>query len=173
MIFKRREKPSLKDRAAEFLYPRKGVWRGFGYIGKRIRRLPDSPHRIALGFACGALASFTPFFGFHFFVAAGLAWALRANVIASLFGTIVGNPFTFPLISTTALYIGYAILGRDEGDSDFAAVTNAFGDAFNSIWVTMQSWFGYGPSMLDGLMTFFDQVFLPYLVGGLGPGYRS
>ena len=99
MIFKRREKPSLLYRIREFFAPRKGFWRGMDYIGKRMRRLPDSPHRIALGFACGAVASFTPFFGFHFFVAAGIAWVLRANIVASLFGTIVGNPLTFPFIS--------------------------------------------------------------------------
>ncbi|MEL6765590.1 MAG: DUF2062 domain-containing protein [Pseudomonadota bacterium] len=170
MIFKRRQPPTISTRARELVYPRKGFWRGFGYLGKRIRRLPDSPHRIALGFACGALASFTPFFGFHFFVAAGLAWALRANVVAGLFGTIVGNPFTFPFISTASLYVGRLILGRGEGGSDFEAVTDAFGDAFNSIWQTMKSWVGYGPSMVDGLLAFFDEVFLPYLIGGAIPG---
>ncbi|MEL6208877.1 MAG: DUF2062 domain-containing protein, partial [Pseudomonadota bacterium] len=107
---------------------------------------------------------------FHFFVAAGLAWALRANVVAGLFGTIVGNPFTFPFISTASLYVGRLILGRGEGGSDFEAVTDAFGDAFNSIWQTMKSWVGYGPSMLDGLLVFFDEVFLPYLIGGVVPG---
>jgi hypothetical protein len=34
----------------------------------------------------------------------------------------------------------------------------------------MQSWFGYGPSMMDGLLVFLDDVFLPYLIGGLLPG---
>ncbi|MEM9735433.1 MAG: DUF2062 domain-containing protein, partial [Pseudomonadota bacterium] len=100
MILKRREKLPFWTRVREIVAPRKGLWRGVDYIGKRMRRLPDSPHRIALGFACGAMASFSPFFGFHFFYAAGLAWLVRGNMVASLFGTIVGNPFTFPLIST-------------------------------------------------------------------------
>ncbi|MEM6943941.1 MAG: DUF2062 domain-containing protein [Pseudomonadota bacterium] len=167
MVFKRREQPSIGERARELVYPRKGFWRGMGYLGKRVRRLPDSPHRIALGFACGALASFTPFFGFHFFVAAGIAWALRANIVASLIGTIVGNPFTFPLISTSALYVGRWVMGRGDDGSDFDAVTDAFGDAFGAIWSTMKSWFGFGDSMWDGLLTFFDEVFLPYLIGGV------
>ncbi|MEM9148383.1 MAG: DUF2062 domain-containing protein [Pseudomonadota bacterium] len=170
MIFKRRERPSWLARLREFVYPRKGFWRGFGYIGKRMRRLPDSPHRIALGFAAGALASFTPFFGFHFFVAAGLAWLVRGNVIASLFGTIVGNPLSFPLISTSSLWLGRWILGRHDEGSNFDAVTDAFGEAFKSIWSTMKSWFGYGDSMLDGFLIFLDDVFLPYLVGGLPMG---
>lgn len=171
MIFKRRDPASFSGRAREFLAPRKGFWRGWDYIGKRIRRLPDSPHRIALGFACGAVASFTPFFGFHFFVAAGLAWLLRANILASLFGTIVGNPLTFPLISASALWLGSWILGQGGGEaSDFEVITAAFAEAFNSIWGTMKSWFGYGPSMWDGLIQFFHDVFVPYLVGGIPPG---
>jgi uncharacterized protein (DUF2062 family) len=172
MIFKRRDKPPFWDRAREMMYPRKGVWRGMDYINKRMRRLPDSPHRIALGFACGAFTSFTPFFGFHFFVAAGIAWVLRGNVLAALFGTIVGNPITFPLISTTSLYLGRWMMGRHgtDGGSDFDAVLHAFTEAFKSIWSTVRSWFGYGDSKLDGLVNFLDDVFLPYLIGGLLPG---
>ena len=67
MILKRREKAPFSDRLRQAVAPRKGFWRGMDYIGKRLRRLPDSPHRIALGFACGALASFSTFFsGFTF-----------------------------------------------------------------------------------------------------------
>ncbi|MEM7669214.1 MAG: DUF2062 domain-containing protein [Pseudomonadota bacterium] len=170
MILKRREKPGFWSRMREFIAPRKGLFRGIDYIGKRMRRLPDSPDRIALGFACGAFASFSPFFGFHFFVAAGIAWLVRGNVLAALFGTIVGNPITFPLISATSLWTGRWILGRTEEMSDFAAVTHAFGEAFNSIWSTVRSWFGYGESMFDGLIIFFGDVFLPYLIGGIPSG---
>ena len=170
MIFKRRDKPPFWDRLREVLYPRKGFWRGMDYIHKRLHRLPDSPHRIALGFACGAFVSFTPFFTLHFFLAAGFAWALRGNILASIFGTAVGNPLTFPLIATGSLWLGRALLGRGGGESNFEAVTHAFAEAFNSLWATTQSWFGYGPSMLDGLLLFLDDVFLPYLIGGIGPG---
>ncbi|MEM0922811.1 MAG: DUF2062 domain-containing protein [Pseudomonadota bacterium] len=170
MILKRRDKPSFWYRAREFVAPRKGMLRGVDYLSKRMRRLPDSPHRIALGFACGAMASFTPFFAFHFFVAAGIAWLVRGNIIASLFGTAVGNPFTFPLISTTSLYLGRWIMGRGDEGSTFDVVMDSFADAFKSTWGTMKSWFGYGPSRWDGLVQFFHDVFVPYLVGGLIPG---
>ena len=170
MIFKRREKAPLTDRVREALAPRKGFWRGMDYIGKRMRRLPDSPHRIALGFACGAFVSFSPFFGFHFFLAAGLAYLVRGNILASLFGTAVGNPFTFPLIASSSLWLGRWMLGRQSEGSNFDAITRSFGEAFDSIWATMKSWFGYGPSMIDGLVHFFHDVFLPYLIGGLLPG---
>ena len=170
MVFKRRQPAPITSRLREAIAPRKGFWRGLDYISKRMRRLPDSPHRIALGFACGAFVSFSPFFGFHFFLAAGCAWLLRGNILSSLFGTIIGNPFTFPFISGVSLWLGRWIMGLGSGGSDFDAIMEAFGDAFSSIWGTMKSWFGYGPSMIDGLVAFFHDVFLPYLVGGILPG---
>ncbi|MEL6198398.1 MAG: DUF2062 domain-containing protein, partial [Pseudomonadota bacterium] len=133
MIFKRREKPSFQDRALEILYPRKGALRGMEYIGKRIRRLPDSPHRIALGFACGAFASFTPFFGFHFVVAAAVAYVIRGNLLASAFGTAVGNPITFPFIATASLHTGWWITGMEgelAADLSFGWLTDNIGEIF-------------------------------------------
>lgn len=170
MIFKRRERPSTYDRVRATVAPRKGFWRGFDYIHKRMRRLPDSPHRIALGFACGAMASFTPFFGLHFIIAAGFAWLVRGNIIAALFGTAIGNPLTFPFISATSLWMGRWILGLRHKGSDFQAITHAFAEGLNSVWATVKSWFGYGPSMLDGLRVFMADIFLPYLVGCIVPG---
>ncbi len=150
----------------EFFYPRKGFWRGFGYIGKRMRRLPDTPHRIALGFACGAFASFSPFFTLHFFVAAFIAWMLRANVIASLFGTIVGNPLSFPAIASSSLWLGQILLGREGTGSSFETVLTAFEDAFASAWGGIKGWFGIEATREASVLAFLYDVFLPYLVGG-------
>ncbi|MEM6973801.1 MAG: DUF2062 domain-containing protein [Pseudomonadota bacterium] len=127
--------------------PRKGLKRGVSYLGKRIRRLPDSPHRIALGVACGAVASFTPLFGFHFFVAVFLAWCVRANMLASAFGTAVGNPITFPLIAYASLSVGWWITGEKVGDQD----NLSFG------WLTEN----------------IDAIFYPYAVGGILPGLTT
>jgi uncharacterized protein (DUF2062 family) len=149
MIFKRRTRPGMLRRLREALNPRKGWRRGFEYIGRRVQRLPDTPHRIALGVSCGVLASFTPFFTLHIFVAVALALAARANAVAAALGTLFGNPLTFPLIATTALAMGGWLLGEshaaEAGGLDVGAV---FGD----------------------LRGFFDTLFLPYLVGGLCPG---
>jgi len=147
MIFKRRERPGFVGRFREFLYPRKGFWRGFEYLGKRIRRLPDSPHRIALGFGCGALASFTPLFGLHFLVAVALAWLLRGNLLASAFGTAIGNPLTFPLIAASSLQTGWWLLGYEE---------------------ELEAHFTFG-WLTDNI----DVIFLPYAIGGLLPGLAA
>jgi uncharacterized protein (DUF2062 family) len=74
--------------------------------------LPDTPYRIAAGVACGAAVSMTPFLGFHFVLAALLAWALRGNILASAFGTIVGNPWTFPLIFWWTHKLGNMLMGE-------------------------------------------------------------
>lgn len=151
MIFQRREKLSLWARLRDFVRPRKGWKRGFRYIGKRVQRLPDTPHRIALGFACGALASFTPFFTLHALVAALLAWISRGNLIAAVFGTIVGNPITFPLIAATSLQFGNWMMGR-------IANIDAANEKMTFAYVT------------DHPFDFLESIFVPYLVGGFLPG---
>ena len=67
-------RPSL-SRLREAVLPKRGYRRGVEYLGHRVRRLPDTPHRIALGFACGVFSSFTPFFGLHIVLAAVIARA--------------------------------------------------------------------------------------------------
>lgn len=88
----------MLDRAREFLWPRAGWLRSTRYLLLRIRRLPGTPYGIAGGFACGAAASFTPFVGLHFVLAALVARGLRCSILASAIGTAVGNPWTFPFI---------------------------------------------------------------------------
>lgn len=151
-MFKRREKAPFSARAREWISPRKGWARGFEYMGRRMQRLPDAPESIALGFACGVFTSFTPFFGLHFLVAAGLAWMFRSNMFASAVGTFAGNPFTFPfVIVPVSLQLGSWILGR-EGDLDTSFTELGF--------------FG----LLAHTFLNVKELFLPYLVGGIAPG---
>src|SRR5690625_2271848 len=138
-----------------------------------MRRLPDTPHRVALGFACGAFVSFTPFFGLHFVLAACCAWITRSNILVALFGTVVGNPLTFPFISVGSLYLGRWMLGRKTDGGNFEAITQAFADGMNAIWATVKSWCGVRHPMLDGLSAFLTEVFLPYLIGGILPGLAT
>jgi uncharacterized protein (DUF2062 family) len=170
MVFKRRDKPPLLSRIREAVFPRRGWRRGIEYLGHRVRRLPDTPHRIALGFSCGVFASFTPFFGVHFFLAAGLAWVVRGNVIASLIGTFAGNPLTFPLIAPIALGLGRKILGYGVTGRDPTRIRGAFSQFFVGLWESMLSLFGHGESQWHKLFLFVQDVLWPYFVGGLLPG---
>ncbi len=116
------------------------------YVRHRVIRLSGSPHVIALGFAAGAFASFTPFIGFHFIVAAVLALVIGGNVIASALGTFVGNPLTFPFIWLSTYSFGNFLLGietQGAGNLDmpkmsFWAVladpSRLFSDFWSQLW---------------------------------------
>lgn len=89
-------------------------WRRTGrYMVHKVGRMPGSPYGIAAGLACGAAVSFTPFIGFHFLLAALLAWLLGASVFASAVGTVVGNPWTFPGIWIATYRLGRTLLGLE------------------------------------------------------------
>jgi len=117
MLFRRRKPADFAERLRIFLWPRRSFRRSVRYYIKRALRLTATPHAIAAGIAAGAFASFTPFMGFHFMIAAALAWVIRGNIIASALGTGVGNPLTFPFIWASTMELGRLILyGRHPGE---------------------------------------------------------
>lgn len=97
-MFERRKKLSIGEKTISFFWPAAGFKRAGKYLIHRLSRLPGTPYTLACGFACGVAASFTPFVGLHFILAAVLAWVMRADILASAIGTAVGNPWTFPFI---------------------------------------------------------------------------
>lgn len=110
MLFRRRKPTDLWDRVRTIMWPRRSFSRSAQYFAKRVLRLTATPHAIAAGVAAGAFASFTPYLGFHFIIAAVVAWLLRGNLIASALGTAVGNPITFPFIWAGCLALGRKLL---------------------------------------------------------------
>lgn len=110
-MFRRRHSQSRWQKLQAFIWPRKGFSRVFNYLLQRILRMPGSAYSLAAGVACGASVSFTPFIGFHLFLALMLAYVIRANMLATLIGTAVGNPWTFPLIFVLIERIGTSVLG--------------------------------------------------------------
>jgi hypothetical protein len=173
MVFRRRDRRPFLERARVFFFPRRGWRRALEYIGHRLRRIPDTPHRIALGVACGVFVSFNPLFGLHFLLAAGLAWALRANVLAALIATFVGNPLTFPIIASVSMALGRQILGHGATGRDFGRITEAFAQALDGLWRGVASLFGYGAPQWAKVHVFAYEVMWPYFVGGLLPGFAA
>ena len=110
MVFGRRVKPELHERIRTFFWPKSGLKRSIRYIVKRVSRLNATPHAIAAGFAAGAAASFTPFLGFHFLIGFAIAFLIRGSLLASAFGTAVGNPLTFPFIFAATWETGHHVL---------------------------------------------------------------
>ncbi|MBO6756046.1 MAG: DUF2062 domain-containing protein [Roseibium sp.] len=110
MLFRRRQSPSRIQRLRVAVWPRHSWARSTRYFSKRVLRLTATPHAIAIGFAAGAFASFTPFIGLHFLIAFALAYVVGGNLIAAAFGTGVGNPLTFPFIWTITFQVGQMVL---------------------------------------------------------------
>lgn len=168
-MFKRRRKRSYTEIVTEGIYPRGGWSRAISYVMHRLRRLPDPPHKISRGIAAGAFISFTPFFGFHFALAAMLAWVMRGNMLAAVLATFLGNPITFPFIAQVAVEGGVWILGLD-GHMPLHRIIGSFSQASVELWSNFTAMFTSKVAEWDRLRTFFHRVFLPYLVGGIIPG---
>jgi len=170
MVFKRRKKLSYWRWIVEAFYPRSGWKRAGSYVWHRLRRLPDTPHKIARGVGAGVFVSFTPLFGFHFVLAVLLSMLIRGNFIAAVLATFFGNPLTFPFIAGGSLTLGHWILGRDGSVADHASTLKLFGQAAGDFWHNFATMFGGGTVDWTASHDFFVHVFLPYLVGGIGPG---
>lgn len=153
----------------EFIYPRGGFRRAAQYAAHRLRRLPDEPHRVARGVFAGVFVSFTPLFGFHFMLAAGLAWLMRGNIIAALLGTFIGNPLTTPVIAFSSVEIGHWLLGIDV-PLTLLSVVAAFSGAGTELWQNFAAIFTDEPTRWSDLHAFFHTFYIPYLVGGILPG---
>ena len=170
MVFKRRDKRSWLGLTRDALYPKKGWRRAIEYIGLRVKRLPDTPHKIALGFACGVFVSFSPLFGLHFLYAGLCALILRGNILAAFLGTFVGNPLTFPFIAAISYRMGRGMLGFGQDEAAVMGLKDTMMSGLHGFWHSIKSLFGFGPARWQEVGEFFSNVFVPYFVGGIIPG---
>ena len=167
-MFKRRERRSIFRFFYEVIFSLKGISRAIEYVGIRLKRIPDTPHKISLGMSCGIFASFTPLFGLHFLIAGFLSYLLRANVLASLIGTFVGNPITFPIITVFNLKLGEWILGSSEYSSgDGGKIFEGFLDFIFLIYKSFFTEGSIGENNVPRMNEFLNGVFIPYSLGGL------
>lgn len=172
MVFKRRDRRPWYKAIADFVWPKGGWARGFHYIKHRLRRLPDPPHRIARGIFAGIFVTFSPLFGLHFLLAAMVAWIMRGNIVASLLATFFGNPLTFVPIGAMSLNTGYFLMGLNKLSEEevHRSLGGKFVDAGEDLWHNFAAIFTHEKMDWSHLGVFYDEVFLPYLVGGLIPG---
>lgn len=172
MVFKRRDRRPLWKVIADFFWPKGGWARAFTYVKHRLHRLPDPPDRIARGIFAGVFTTFTPFYGMHFIVAGTLALILRGNIPAALLGTFFGNPLTYVPIGVISLQTGHAILGRHTlaEDEISRSLGGKFLDAGEDLKNNVLAIFSDHQADWHNLHVFYDEVFLPYMVGGIVPG---
>lgn len=118
--------------------------------------------------SCGIFASFTPLFGLHFLIAGLLSYVLRANVLASLIGTFIGNPITFPIITVFNLKLGEWILGSSEYSSvDGGKIFEGFLDFIFLIYKNLFTEGSVGENSVPRINEFLNGVFIPYSLGGI------
>ena len=170
MVFRRRDRRPILRVIADFLYPPGGWLRAFHYVKHRVRRLPDTPERIARGIWAGVFTTFTPFYGLHFVVAAILAKVMRGNILAALMATFFGNPLTYVPIGIVALKTGYWLLGTEFDETKHRSFGGKFVDAGADLKANFFAMFTDQTADWNGLTVFYHQVFFPYLIGGILPG---
>jgi uncharacterized protein len=168
MVFRRRNPLSFAQRLRHLFFPPGGWRRSLVYLRLRLTRIPDAPKRVARGIACGVFVGCTPFFGLHLPLAAGLAWVFRGNIVAAMIATAAGNPVTIPILAVVSLDLGRTILGTGDGAA-FSQIMTEFGHAGDQIGENLRAIFTRQTMHWDQLWGFLHQVFLPYLVGSLGP----
>ena len=171
MIFKRRDKRLTFVRLREIMLPKKGLSRAAGYFIHRVKRLPDTPHKIAIGIATGVFCSFTPFFGLHFFLAAFMTYLFKGNMVAALLGTFFGNPITWPFIASFSVKLGQIMLGQTV--TNFETFWEQFIAASDAIINGFKAFVGSGESDWNLVYNFLSEIFIPYFLGGFVLGVIS
>ena len=170
MVFKRRDRRPVWKIVLQFFWPLGGWGRAARYIQHRLHRLPDSPEKIARGIFAGVFTPFTPFYGLHFVVAAIVARTLRGNIFAALMATFFGNPLTYVPIGLVSLKTGYTLLGTRFDEGEHRSFGGKFADAGHDLTNNFLAIFTDRTADWQGLRVFYDEVFFPYMIGGLIPG---
>ncbi len=168
MVFKRRDRRPILQALLDFLYPRGGWARAFEYVKHRVRRLPDTPEKISRGIWAGVFVCFTPLFGLHFVCAALIAMMMRGNLLAAIMATFFGNPLTFPPIGFVSIKLGSWLLDLPQGRE--AHLGQKFADASFDLGHNFRALFNEQKIDWHGMKVFYDDVFFPYLIGGMIPG---
>lgn len=151
------------------VYPQGGFKRATQYVLHRMRRLPDSPHRIARGVFAGSMVGFLPLPGMQF-IAAWLASRLvKGNLLAALLATFNTNPMTTPFFAVLAMTLGHWMLGIQKPLSP-EYIGMAFANASADLWFNVKAIFGPEHARWDGLIQFWHEIYVPYFLGALGPG---
>ena len=162
-MFKRRDKLSFTARAGNLIWPRAGMKRSLIYVWHRVARISGSAHFITIGVIAGVFASWTPFVGFHFMLAALIAYFLRGSLLASALGTFFGNPFSFPFIWLSTYNLGGFLLGYESRSELHLAVPHG------TFWLL----FTNPPAFFDAMWGVVGPYFVPMLIGAFPLGIAT
>jgi len=132
----------------------RGLYNLYHKLLEKLNAIKGNPIDIAKGFATGAAVSVTPFVGFHALISLAVAKMSHQNGLAAVLGTILGNPWTFPLIWYADFHLGKLILYQDTISQNINFIS-----IFKELYHTV--------IMLDFSRFFSDiyPIFLPMLIG--------
>jgi uncharacterized protein (DUF2062 family) len=134
MLFRRREAESFLEKIRVHLWPRRSWSRSSRYVVYRLRRLSDTPHAVALGFAAGVFVAVTPFLGAHMVMAVLVAWVIGGSIVAALLGTFIGNPLTYPLFWYSTYEVGNLMLGGASEKPPIDLSGGIFQTSLDQLW---------------------------------------
>lgn len=169
MVFRRREKLTWWRFIAEGFWPRAGWRRVIHYFRHRIRRLPDTPHKVARGMFAGTFVSILPIPGLQMLAGGLLAWVMRGNILAAVLCSFLSNPLTTPFFAVASIGLGQWMLGQDRMLSA-RMIGRSFAEAGGDLWHNLTAPFSDKVASWTGLHHFWEDVFLPYLVGSIVVG---
>lgn len=114
----------------------------------KIIEIKDFPESVAIGLSWGVAISFTPLLGLHLIICYFGTWIMRGNIIAATVGTIIGNPWTFPIFFYVDYKIGTLFIFEKIYFYEFKIIffINNFGELFyptliGSLPLAIISWF--------------------------------
>lgn len=151
------------------VYPQGGFKRATQYVLHRMRRLPDSPQRIARGVFAGSMVGFLPLPGMQFVAAWLAARLVNGNLLGALLATFNTNPLTTPFFAVLAMSLGHWMLGIEKPLSP-EYIGMAFANAGGDLWFNVKALFGPEHTRWEGLLQFWHEIYVPYFLGALGPG---
>ena len=163
-MFRRRTPLTKLTQIRSVVWPERGFRRLFSYLFQRVVRLPGTSGSIAIGVASGVAASFLPFIGLHFLIAALIALLLRGNVLASAIGTFFGNPWTFLFIWVSDYRLGLWLLQQSGYGDQFPALN--LQQLADVMTIFMRFFTFSGGVDWQRVSEPFQQVFLPMTIGG-------
>lgn len=166
MVFRRREKLSWWRFIAEGFWPRAGWPRVINYFRHRIRRLPDTPRKVARGMFAGTFVSILPIPGLQMLAGGLLAWVIRGNILAAVLCSFISNPLTTPFFAVASIGLGQWMLGQDRM-LNARMIGRAFAEAGGDLWHNVTAPFSDKVASWVGLHHFWETVFLPYLTGSV------
>ncbi|WP_208541094.1 MULTISPECIES: DUF2062 domain-containing protein [Bartonella] len=156
MLFHHRKLVDFGERIRLWFWSR----RSFCYMRKRILRISETPHKVALGLAIGIFSACSPFFGLHIILALFFSWILRGNFTAAIIGTVFSNPLTFLPIVMIDYKIGYLFLSLfgNVGKISLSQIRTIFSNlTFSKVWVIFENTW--------------DSIMLPMILGGVLLGF--